>query len=260
MASTEVLSALESLHRELEKLEPAIKHVKAAQEVTRAVKGIPIKHLELLKEVKEIDARHKQELKVLFSQELVALTAENIKLANSSVIVLKEIKEIDVKHKQELKDQFSKELVKITEETIKLANTTSAIQKQVQVEQLTSTKLKDKVQIFHDKVEKINFPERLDKLDANVAGIMAGLQSVQSRLDGLERNIIDRLRDLGEYQKESREINKTGVEEIRISVLESLRKSYKQQHTAAQITWGLILLSIGFLGVLILLRLLGIKI
>ena len=34
MASKEVLNALETLHRELEKLEPAIKHVETAQQIT----------------------------------------------------------------------------------------------------------------------------------------------------------------------------------------------------------------------------------
>jgi hypothetical protein len=39
------------------------------------------------------------------------------------------------------------------------------------------------VQSFYERVEKINFPERLNKLDANVAGIMTAIESVQSRLD-----------------------------------------------------------------------------
>ena len=70
MASQEVLTALETLHREIEKLEPAIKHVETAQQVTQTVKAIPQKHVELLQEVKSNDAKHKDELKNLFEKEL----------------------------------------------------------------------------------------------------------------------------------------------------------------------------------------------
>src|SRR5690606_2880521 len=171
MASQEVITALESLHREIEKLEPAIKHVELAQHVAQTVKTIPQKHVELLTEVKNNDAKHKEELKNLFAKELSSFIEENKKLQE----------------------------------------TTTEIQQQVKLEQEALAKLKETVQSFHERVEKINFPERLDKLDANVAGIMAAIQSVQSRLDGLERNIADRLRDMQDYQKETRAALRRGV-------------------------------------------------
>ena len=62
MKSPEVLQALETLHREIEKLEPAIRHVEMAEQVTQSVKQIPQKHLEFLKEVKSNDEKHKEEL------------------------------------------------------------------------------------------------------------------------------------------------------------------------------------------------------
>lgn len=164
MASQEVITALETLHREIEKLEPAIKHVEMAQLVTETVKTIPQKHVALLEEISKSDARYKEELKDLIEKVLLNLANENGNLQK----------------------------------------TTSEIQKQAKLELDALGKLKEKVMSFHEKVEKINFPERLDKLDANVAGIMAAVQSVQSRLDSLERNITDRLKDIQEYQKETR--------------------------------------------------------
>lgn len=193
MASQQVISALESLHRELEKLEPAIKHVETAQQVTEIVKVIPQKHIELLKEVKANDANHKDELKGI----------------------------------------FIKELAVITEENKKLVETTTEIQKQVKEEQVALGKLKDMVQAFHERVERINFPERLDKVDANVAGIMAAVQSVQSRLDNLERNIIDRLKDAGERQKEAL-----------ATVQQATETSAKRQQVLTYITWALVVVSI----------------
>ncbi len=204
MASQEVLTALETLHREIEKLEPAIKHVEMAQQVTQTVKEIPQKHLELLQEVKSIDA----------------------------------------KHKDELKDLFAKELSCITEENKKLQKTTSQIQQQVKLEQEVLAKLNETIRSFHERVEKINFPERLDKLDANVAGIMAAIQSVQSRLDGLERNIVDRLRDIQDYQRDTRDILHSGMEQSKSALQMAVNKAAMKQQTFTYITWILVVLGI----------------
>lgn len=199
MASQEVIAALESLHREIEKLEPAIKHVETAQQVTQTVKAIPQKHVELLQEVKSNDAKHKEELKNLFEKELSGFTEENKKLQK----------------------------------------TTTEIQLQVKLEQEALAKLKETVQSFHGRVEKINFPERLDKLDANVAGIMAAIQSVQSRLDGLERNISDRLRDMQDYQKETRASLQSGLEQTKTALQTAVNTAAQKQQTLTYITWTL---------------------
>ena len=204
MASQEVLTALESLHREIEKLEPAIKHVETAQQVTQTVKAIPQKHVELLQEVKSNDAKHKDELKNLFAKELSGFTEENKKLQK----------------------------------------TTTEIQQQVKLEQEALAKLKETVQSFHERVEKINFPERLDKLDANLAGIMAAIQSVQSRLDGLERNISDRLRDMQDYQKETRATLQSGLELTKTALQTAVDTAAKKQQTLTYITWALVVVAI----------------
>jgi chromosome segregation ATPase len=210
MASQEVLKALETLHREIEKLEPAIKHVETAQQVTQIVKAIPQKHVELLQEVKSNDAKHKDELKNLFAKELSGFTEENKKLQK----------------------------------------TTTEIQQQVKLEQEALAKLKETVQSFHERVEKINFPERLDKLDANVAGIMAAIQSVQSRLDGLERNIADRLRDMQDYQKESRVILQNSLEQSKTALQSAVDTAAKKQQIFTYITWALIVVDIVFIFLL----------
>ena len=204
MASQEVITALESLHREIEKLEPAIKHVETAQQVTQTVKAIPQKHVELLTEVKNNDAKHKEELKNLFAKELSGFTEENKKLQK----------------------------------------TTTEIQQQVKLEQEALGKLKETVQSFYERVEKINFPERLDKLDANVAGIMAAIQSVQSRLDGLERNISDRLRDMQDYQKETRAALQSGLEQTKTALQTAVDAAAKKQQTFTYITWALVVVAI----------------
>lgn len=225
MASQQVLTALESLHKELEKLEPAIKHVETAVEVTRIVKEIPQKHISLLAEIKSEDDRHKEELKKIFSKELSLLVNEN------------------------------RELQK----------TTLEIQKQVQLELEALAVLKDKSQAFHDKLERINFPERLDKVDANVAGIMAAVQSIQSRLDIVERNLSDRLKELQSEIKESHDgiINSLKQSFTEVSnhqlefqkvIQESIISAVNKQKIFTYLTWGLIL-TITAIGIYIKFRL-----
>jgi chromosome segregation ATPase len=204
MASPEVLSALEQLHKELEKLEPAIKHVETAQLVTETVKTIPQKHIELIKEVKDDDKKHKLELKELFTKELLSLT----------------------------------------EEGKRLSKTTEEIQKQIKIELEAITSLKDQVRLYHEKVDKINFPERLDKLDANVAGLMAAIQSIHTRLDNLERNIADRLKDAFDYQKETRSALQTSIDQTKTSLQASTESNARKQQTYTYVTWVLIALVI----------------
>ena len=189
MASQDVLKSLETLHKELEKLEPAVRHVQAAEQVTEMVRSIPEKHVELLDQLKKADEELKQHLKEDFTFRLESLTKEHVKL-HKETEAIQEMASGQLKH---------------LEEALKA------------------------VKGFHDKVDRINFPERLDKLDANVAGIMAAVQSVQSRIDSAERNIADRVKDLIDYHKESRAINEKLLG--RLSVL-------------AYITWGLVILAI----------------
>lgn len=204
MASNKVIQALEALRQELDKLEPAIKHVQTAQKVTETVKNIPQKHLELLNEVKQNDSKHKDELKDLFSNELTSITDENKKLAKNN-----------------------EEIQKLIKEDLEIIS-----------------KLKETVSLFLDRVDRVNFPERLDKIDANVAGIMAAIQSVQSRLDGLERNISDRLKDAMEQQKEMRSSLQTTLEQNKTTLQALLDTTAKKQQTNAYISWALIVLGI----------------
>jgi uncharacterized phage infection (PIP) family protein YhgE len=163
MPSPEVLTALEGLHRELERLEPAIKHVETAQEVTRTVKLIPEKHVALIESLKADNDTYKESLSLLFSAKLSSLSNE----------------------------------------TEKVILTTRDIQSGIQAEHESLAKLREQIASFHDKVDRINFPERLDKLDATVSGIMSAVQATQSRLDNIERNLTDRISDLSKSQEKA---------------------------------------------------------
>jgi hypothetical protein len=204
MASQEVLTALEALHREIEKLEPAIKHVETALAVTKVVKDIPQKHIELLKQIKESDQNQKKELT----------------------------------------EVFSKELRLLTEEFRKIGKDTEEIQKQVKYEQKYLAELREKTVKLYAEIEKINFPERIDRLDANVAGIMSAVQAIQGRLDMVERNITDRIRDMQDYQKETRLALQSGLEQTKTALQTAADAAYKKQQTFTYITWALVVVAI----------------
>jgi hypothetical protein len=200
MASEKVLQSLETLHRELEKLGPAIEHVETAKKIAETVKDIPQKHFELIKSVKETD--------------------ENFK--------------------KELKEQLKSEASKITVEVNQIIHSLKDAQGLLKSEIIDLEKLKKTIKDFHVEIVRINFPERLDKMDANVAGIMAAVQAIQGRLDLLERNLADKLKDIQEYQKDMKLELKSLVEQNAI-----LQEKYAKKHqTNTYITWSLLLLSV----------------
>ena len=141
------------------------------------------------------------------------------------------------------KNLFEQEFTIFTHENKRLQQITSEIQQQVLLEQESLTKLKDTIQSFHDRIEKINFPERLDKLDANLAGIMSAVQAIQGRLDIVERNLSDKIRDLIEYQKETRLILQNGFEQNKLTIQSALDNAAKKQQTFTYITWLLVVIA-----------------
>lgn len=203
MPSQEVLAALDKLHREIEKLEPAIRHVESAQEVTRIAGGIPARHLELLNALRDADTQHKSELLSAFHEELSSLTNENV--------VLQRV--------------------------------TGSMQEQVQSELDELAALRDTVSAYYERIEKINFPERLDKLDASVAGLMAATQAIQSRLDGLERNLSDRISGLHDFEKETRNLVLAGLLENNTTLKVGFDKFSKSQQIQNVVTWVLLVIA-----------------
>ena len=85
-----------------------------------------------------------------------------------------------------------------------------------------------------DEIDKVDFPTRLDKIDATVSAINQGLQNVQTRIGDLERNLKDYI------QSGSREI---------IARIEALDKTmtaqFKKQTKENKLLKFLLFISIG---------------
>lgn len=59
----------------------------------------------------------------------------------------------------------------------------------------SAKKLYNAVELLMDKLDKVDFPSRLDKIDATIAGINAAIQNIYSKVDSSEQTIIQALED-----------------------------------------------------------------
>lgn len=215
MASQEVLTALETLHREIEKLEPAIKHVETAQQVTQVIKSIPQKHLELLKDVKSIDAKHKEDLKNLFANEISELSGECSKIQQATTLIQKAIqnqqKEID-------------KLLKSISESYEKINDTDIPGKLSEISEFAIAN-----NGFLDELHK-NFPEGIDRLVKDMEKMhSANIKSLQKVLDNNQESQSTLLNEL----KQTKSALQTAVD-----------TAAKKQQTLTYITWALVVVAI----------------
>ena len=81
---------------------------------------------------------------------------------------------------------------KIMEELISNSRkaTDSAIQESKKLN-VSANKLFDAVDVLMQKLEKVDFPTRLDKLDTSVSCINTAIQNIFSRFETIERNLKD---------------------------------------------------------------------
>lgn len=204
MPSTEVIKALDLLHKELSKLEPAIKHVEMATEVTKMIHSIPQKHDELLNLIQKRDEELKLELQKQFGENLKELAEEHKKLVRIAERILAEV----------------------GTETAALAN------------------LRDVIQKFYERIEKIDFPARLDKLDANVASVVSAIQASQNRIESLDRNISARIDSISNELKVGIKGIETTLAQSAIELNAKIDKNDKKYVVYNFITWGLIIISV----------------
>lgn len=167
MPSPEVLESLQKLQDELNKLEPAIKHVETAVEISNTVRTIPEKHLELLESIKKADKKFKDELSEVFREK---------------VNDIEEVNKVTLDQVRSLAEVISQYHTKLTE-------------------------LRDQIEVYFEWIKSINFPDRLDKIDNSINAINIGIQNIQTRLSDVERQLISKVENLEKRQKTGNIIN-----------------------------------------------------
>lgn len=215
MASQEVLIALETLHREIEKLEPAIKHVETAQQVTEIIKSIPQKHLDLLKDVKSADTKHKEDLKNLFANNITELSEECNKIQQSTAVIQKAI--------QSQQKEIDKLLKSISESYSKI-NDTDIPGKLLDISEFVTAN-----NGFLDELHK-SLPEEFLKLAKDMEKIhSATIRSLQKILD---------------FQRDNQIVLQKGLEQTKTALQTAVDAAAKKQQTFTYITWALVVVAI----------------
>ncbi|MEI8224679.1 MAG: hypothetical protein WCG82_02005 [Bacteroidota bacterium] len=155
----DIHSHLEKLKTELDKLEPAVKHLQKADENATAL-------------MTTLSNIHKE-----FSKHL-----QNIEKALSDA---------NEKHQKQVNKEIQESTKKINDATEQLSKSNSAFEKQIKAVLSGYSDLGESASRLIKKIESIDFPSRLDKLDATVSSINQGLQNIQTRIGDLERNLKD---------------------------------------------------------------------
>ena len=117
------------------------------------------------------------------NESMIELEQELNKLNSASELISK-AKDTAEKNIIETKDIISK-LVKSSEKTLD-----KTVKESKQLAKV-SKELAKNVELLVERLDNVDFPVRLDKIDTSVASINAGVQNIQGRVDSLENNLKD---------------------------------------------------------------------
>lgn len=159
--SQDIHTHLEKLKTELNKLEPAVKHLQKADENATAL-------------ISSLTNIHKE-----FSKHLQSIE--------------KSLSDANEKHQNQLTKEIQESTKKINDATELLSKSNSTFEKQIKNLLSEYSGLGNATAALIKKIESVDFPIRFDKLDATVSSINQGLQNTQTRIGDLERNIKDDL-------------------------------------------------------------------
>ena len=159
--SQDIHTHLEKLKTELNKLEPAVKHLQKADENATAL-------------ISSLSNIHKE-----FSKHLQSIE--------------KSLSDANEKHQKQLTKEIQESTKKINDATELLSKSNSTFEKQIKNLLSEYSGLGDATAALIKKIESVDFPKRFDKLDAIVSSINQGLQNIQTRIGDLERNFKDDL-------------------------------------------------------------------
>jgi hypothetical protein len=200
--------SLEKLQRELGRLAPAVDHISAAEKVTQAVQGIPIQqqllvesltkaHEEIVAKSEQELTKHASELRNAVADHQTSLIEQKTKLVDS--LTKEHSKQISANteslntHATELRAAIASYQSSVIELQNALKKDAFTTHDGVKAETAQVTDMRTRISAHQEAIEKIDFPTRLEKLDATVSGIMAATQTTQGRVDNLERATSEKL-------------------------------------------------------------------
>lgn len=155
---------LEKLKNELEKLEPAVKHLQKADEnATALITAMNNIHKEFTKHLQNIE---------------------------------KTLADSNEKHQKQLAKEIQDSTKKINDASDKLIKSNLDFENQIKTLLTEHKRLVNAISNLIEKIEKVDFPSRLDKIDTTISSINYGLQNIQGRIGDIERNLKDYIRSV----------------------------------------------------------------
>lgn len=149
MPSQQVTETLQAIQDELIQIAPAVMHIHAAGEVAQRAANVVIELQNLIKDLDSIEKQHR-------------LKIENL------------LKEVIA----DIKMRIENAVVELEESTKQLGQLLIDI-----------SRLEKSVSKYFEKINEINFPERLDKIDNQISSINIGIQNLQ----GDVKRVLDKL-------------------------------------------------------------------
>jgi len=164
---TEKITALDRLHQELNKLEPAIKHIEKTVELTKIIKEIPNKHLAFVNEQKHIELSFKESLKDLASKEFNEVSS----------------------HISDESNKLKSLLIEIDSENKKLKEYINKLEGAVK------------------QIDDYDFPLRLKSIEGDLSAIASGFNNVQGSLNNIQSDFSRFDRNETEHFNALKEVN-----------------------------------------------------
>jgi chromosome segregation ATPase len=149
MPTQPVIERLKELQTELETVSAAVKHIDEASKVAETAAKILKKLPELISDLKDLEENHRQELLKVHKEKIEDLEKELLSL-------LAQLK------------KMSMQLTQLVDETKKLEKSISD---------------------YLSEIKRINFPERLDKIDNQISAINIGVGNLQSAIQSTQTKI-----------------------------------------------------------------------
>lgn len=207
MPSEQVIEKLKNLQTELETVSVAVKHIDEAAKVADTAAEILKKIPELLTELKSVEEKHRENLQKDFKGKIEVIRKQLQSLLD------------------ELNDK-TKQLNQVIEEIKKLERSISD---------------------YYAEIKKINFPERLDKIDNQISSINIGIGNLQSAIQ-ISQTKIDLVYSALNEVKQSIEKKLTDNQRLLIQRLNHQDKEIKLLKILLFFIGGLVL--IGFIAII----------
>lgn len=193
---------LQELQKQLSQLKPAVTIYKDLEEVALKCASAAERATDLLKHLNSAYPQSLEDLEKKAVEKIEAVAGhahQTLKTAERAISDLEKQAEASIAGAKKLMENHlagSKDLMEnlVQETEQKLQTELSRLKEVIEKEILAYRHLVEVSEKLIDKINAIDFPQRLDKIDANVSAINLGIQNIQNRLENVERNLKDEIK------------------------------------------------------------------